>query len=172
MPARPQANNIRYLEGGSSRVETGTPKLMPLRQFATMAVLATGQTYAPLLRPITHDGDNTFGFGAQLQGGPTSHARRRQDSSPMGSLHGPADRPSPPRRREGDRGGIEPGWGHRIYPFLGWCGPVVGDQGRGFLARKPSRDTNASNPSTPVHPIAANSDSPLGPLLRYRTTVY
>ena len=66
MKSASQATGKQYtiLEGGSSRVETGTPKLMPLRQFATMAVLATGQTYAPLLRPITHDGDNTFGLRA------------------------------------------------------------------------------------------------------------
>jgi len=35
-----------------------TAKERQLREFVTMAVLATGQDYAPLLPPITHDGEN------------------------------------------------------------------------------------------------------------------
>jgi serine/threonine protein kinase len=43
--------------GASQATFGGNPKMDPLRQFVTMAVLATGQTFAPLLQPITHDGE-------------------------------------------------------------------------------------------------------------------
>ncbi len=43
-------------EPGASKVTVGNPRMDPLRQFATMALLATGQAHAPLLPTITHDG--------------------------------------------------------------------------------------------------------------------
>ncbi len=40
----------------TATIHSDHPPLLELRQFVTAAVLATGQNYAPLLRPITHDG--------------------------------------------------------------------------------------------------------------------
>ena len=39
-----------------ARIHSDYPPLLELRQFVTAAVLAAGQDYAPLLPPITHDG--------------------------------------------------------------------------------------------------------------------
>src|SRR5262249_2592065 len=36
------------------------PAFIELREFATMAVLAAGQDFAPLLPPITHDGEKVL----------------------------------------------------------------------------------------------------------------
>ncbi len=55
--AQATGKNIEISLGGGSQATTGYPKMDPLREFGTMAVLATGQTFAPLLPPITHDGD-------------------------------------------------------------------------------------------------------------------
>src|SRR5581483_5974867 len=45
-----------YFHGKTRFSISGHPQFVELRQFVTAAVLATGQDYAPLLRPITHDG--------------------------------------------------------------------------------------------------------------------
>ena len=41
---------------------SGGPEIVALREFATVAILATGQNYAPLLPPITHDGQEVVRF--------------------------------------------------------------------------------------------------------------
>ena len=53
-----EATGMSYniVSPGATQVAIGNPKTDPLRQFGTMALLATGQTYASLLPTITHDG--------------------------------------------------------------------------------------------------------------------
>ena len=48
--------SYRIVSPEATQATIGNPKTDPLRQFGTMALLATGQTYASLLPTITHDG--------------------------------------------------------------------------------------------------------------------
>ncbi len=159
-----QATGKQYtiLEGGASRVETGTPKLLPLRQFATMAVLAAGQTYAPLLRPITHDGDNILDSALSSKG--DRLLTRGADKTVR--LWDPFTGRQIALLRRADEKVIEAGLSpDGATAFTHSLDGVVRlwETKDGAFARKPSRGPNASNPSTPVHPIAANSDSLLKP---------
>ena len=49
-----------YEGEGKARIDNNYPPLLELRRFVTAAVLATGQDYAALVPPITHDGENVL----------------------------------------------------------------------------------------------------------------
>ena len=143
----------------------------PLREFGTMAVLATGKPSPPCCPRLP-----TMATPSNLR----PSTRRGIDYSPAVPKTARRWDPFTGRQiallRHADEkvieAGLSPGWRHCLHPVLGWGGPIVEDQGRGISGGNRSRTGRIKSIDTKPPAPGKTSDFHLGPRLSYPTTVY